>query len=250
MTTRIGVVTVTFNSGQVIDGFLRSLLFQSYTDFLFYAVDNASADDTLQKLASYADPRIRMIGNQQNLGIAEGNNQGIRAAIEAGCDAVLLINNDTEFEPLLLDKLLTGMRQHGCDMIAPKILYYDNQQKIWSAGGGFNPLKGYAGFHYGVNQIDHGQFDEPREVEHAPACCLLVRKEVFARIGLMDDRYFVYLDDTDFCFRSKRAGLVVVYLPSATLLHKASSLTGGQGSDFCVRYLTRNQIYFMLKHLG
>ncbi|MBZ5501602.1 MAG: glycosyltransferase family 2 protein, partial [Acidobacteriia bacterium] len=92
--------------------------------------------------------------------------------------------------------------------------------------------------------------DAARVVDHAPACCLLVRKEVFARIGLMDSRYFVYLDDTDFCYRAKRAGLRLFYLPSARLLHKASSLTGGPESDFSVRYRTRNQIYFMLKHLG
>ena len=135
-------------------------------------------------------------------------------------------------------------------MIAPKILYHDDQRRIWSAGGGFNSHRGYAGFHHGYDEIDHGQFEVPRQVDHAPACCLLIRKEVFEKIGFMDSRYFTYVEDTDFSYRAKRAGLTLMYLPSARLLHKAHSLTGGLFSDFMMRYTTRNRIYFMLKHFG
>jgi GT2 family glycosyltransferase len=67
---------------------------------------------------------------------------------------------------------------------------------------------------------------------------------------MMDSRYFTYVEDTDFSYRAKRAGLRLMYLPSATLLHKAHSLTGGLFSDFMMRYTTRNRIYFMLKHFG
>lgn len=248
--SRVGVITVTYNSAQVLDSFMSSLLKQNYSNFLLYIVDNASSDATLQIVARYFDPRIRLIANRGNLGIAEGNNQGIAAALADGCDLILLINNDTEFDPLLVEQLAVGLTQHACDMIAPKIIVYGDETTIWSAGGGFNPFKGYAGFHFGLNQRDCGQFDVARRVDHAPACCVLVRKEVFDRIGKMDDRYFVYLDDTDFCFRAKRAGLRLIYLPSAKLLHKVSALTGGPDSEFSVRYRTRNQIYFMLKHFG
>jgi GT2 family glycosyltransferase len=66
----------------------------------------------------------------------------------------------------------------------------------------------------------------------------------------MDPNYFTYVEDTDFCFRAKRAGLSLMYTPSATLLHKAHSLTGGLFSDFMMRYTTRNRVFFMLKHFG
>jgi GT2 family glycosyltransferase len=247
---KIGAVTVTYNSGQVIDGFMASMLRQTHPDFALYVVDNASSDQTLERVGQHKDPRVSVIRNQKNVGIAEANNQGAEAALAAGCGAVLFVNNDTEFEPFLLEKLAAGMNEHVADMIAPKILFYDGRQVIWSAGGGFSPIKGYAGYHYGVGQIDRGQFDVTRCVDHAPACCLLVRKDVFAKIGFMDSRYFVYYEDADFCYRAKRAGLKLIYFPSARLLHKASSLTGGPESEFSVRYCTRNQIYFMLKHLG
>lgn len=246
----IGVVTVTYNSGQVIDAFMRSLLSQTYGNFLFYAVDNASSDKTLEQLAVYADRRLRVIANPDNRGIAEGNNQGIRAALDDGCKLVLLMNNDTEFEAKLFAKLVDGLEQYECEMMAPKILFHHDQRIIWSAGGGMDPRKGYSGFHHGYGEVDHGQYDVPRLVEHAPACCLLIKREVFDSIGMMDDKYFTYVEDTDFSYRAMRAGVKLMYLPSATLLHKAHSLTGGLFSDFMMRYTTRNRIYFMLKHFG
>ena len=121
---------------------------------------------------------------------------------------------------------------------------------IWSAGGGFNAARGYAAFHHGLEQVDAGKFDRPRYVEHAPACCALIRRDVFERVGLIDPRYFIYLDDTDFSYRALLAGVKTMYLPDAKVLHKASSLTGGPESEICLRYRTRNQVYFMLKHLG
>ena len=113
-----------------------------------------------------------------------------------------------------------------------------------------DPRRGYAGFHYGYDEVDRGQFDSPRRVDHAPACCLLIRREVFDQIGMMDSRYFTYVEDTDFSYRAKMAGVKLMYIPHATVLHKAHSLTGGLFSPFMMRYTTRNRVYFMLKHFG
>jgi len=247
---KVGVVTVTYNSGRVIDGFLASLLAQTHDTFVLYVVDNISTDDTLARVRTYDDPRIRVIANPDNRGIAEGNNQGIREALHDGCRLILLFNNDTEFDPQLLDTLIAGIERTASDMVAPKIMFHHDQSKIWSAGGGLDARKGYSGFHHGYGETDHGQFDQARLVQHAPACCLLIRDEVFGRIGFMDDRYFAYVEDTDFCYRAMRAGLTISYVPEARVLHKAHSLTGGLFSPFMMRYTTRNRTYFMLKHFG
>jgi len=246
----VGIVTVTYNSSDVIIPFVECLLTQTYKRLRLYAVDNASSDGTVSRLLQYQDGRISVIANRENVGVAEGNNEGIRAALADGCDYVLLINNDTEFGPSLLEQMMVALRDSDCDMIAPKILFFDNQQMIWSAGGGFSAPKGYLGFHYGLGEMDRGQFDAARIVENAPTCCLLVRRSVFERIGLMDGRYFVYLDDADFCFRAARAGLKLFYCPSVKLFHKVGSLTGGPSSEFNVRFCTRNHIFFILKNLG
>lgn len=247
---KVGIVTVTYNSERVICGFLDSFVAQVYSPLVMYVIDNASSDNTLELVADRGDQRVRVIANQDNRGIAEANNQGIRAALADGCELVLLMNNDTEFGPELVETLVDELARHKCDMAAPKIVYYDQPTRIWSAGGGMNARRGYAGFHHGYDELDRGQFDLPRFVEHAPACCLLVRREVFERIGLMDSQYFTYVEDTDFSYRAKMAGMKLMYIPSATVLHKAHSLTGGLFSPFMMKYTTRNRVYFMLKHFG
>ena len=247
---KVGVVTVTFNSGTVIDGFMRSLLAQTHQDFVLYVIDNASADDTLAKLACYRDPRIQVLANGENKGVAAANNQGIRASLRAGCELVWLINNDTEFEPRLLEVLVGGLAAHSCDLIVPKIMYYDVPNRIWFAGGHFSRWRAYATLHYGKQEVDRGQFDVARWVDYAPTCCMLIRRRVFEQIGLMDETYFVYFDDADFCFRARQAGLRMLYCPSAVLLHKESSLTGGAQSPFALRFSARNKLYFLKKNLG
>src|SRR4051812_22766558 len=113
---KVGVVTVTYNSGKVLQDFLCCILSQTHSNFVLFAIDNASTDSTLQQLHACTDPRVAIIANPDNRGVAEGNNQGIRAALEAYCDSVLLINNDTVFENGLIEKLLAGLSQHGADM--------------------------------------------------------------------------------------------------------------------------------------
>ena len=242
----IGVVTVTYNSGAVIRDFMSSLLRQSHRNFLLYIVDNSSSDDTLAVLVEYPDPRAVIIRNPTNLGVAEGNNIGIRAALDDGCTSVLLINNDTVFGPDLISGLHEGLGKYQCDMIVPKILYFEPADRIWSAGGAFSRLRGRSR-HLGFGKKDDGRFDRPREVEYSPTCCMLIRREVFERIGIMDPKYFLYFDDVDFCLRAQRAGIRLVYSPDTKLLHKVSSMIGHR-SDISVRYVTRNHVYYVLKH--
>ncbi len=242
----VGVVTVTYNSTSVIDDFAKSLLKQTYADFVLYVVDNASSDGTLSHFDGYQDPRIVLIRNQNNVGVAEGNNIGIRAALKDGCHSVLLINNDTVFDSDLLEKLTAGLGEHKCDMVVPKILFFDEPDKIWCAGGYFNTWRG-CGNHFGMGDKDNGQFDSARAVGYSPTCCMLIKREVFDRVGLMDSTYFLYFDDTDFCLRARKAGVRLFYHPSARLRHKVSSLTGVT-SSFALRYTTRNHVYYVLKH--
>ena len=250
----IGVVTVTYNSADVLPDFLRSMEEQTHQGFLLFTVDNASKDDTVSILRGWGDERlrIRIVVNSDNRGVAEGNNQGICAALEAGCNSILLLNNDTQFEPALIAKLADGLITYSVDMICPKILYFDDPRRIWAAGGAFRRLHGYHSKHFGEDEIDRGQYDYARLIKYVPTCCVLIRKQVFERIGLMDERYFVYWDDTDFMYRAMKAGIRLFYLPEAKLLHKSGSLTGGGNVDtpFAIRYGTRNSLFFLLKHFG
>lgn len=247
---RIGVVTVTYNSAGVLPDFLRCMFAQTHREFTLFAVENASKDDTLRILQECTDDRLKIIANSDNLGVAAGNNQGIRAALDAGCRSVLLINNDTEFEPTLIAQLDAGLATHQVEMTCPKMMYYDEPRRIWAAGGTFQPWLGYRCIHLGQGEIDRGQHDHARLVTYIPTCCVLIMKEVFEKVGLMDERYFVYADDTDFMYRAMKAGVKLMYLPDAKLLHKVGSLSGGEESAFAIQYGTRNNMFFLLKHFG
>jgi GT2 family glycosyltransferase len=246
---KIGVVTVTFGSGDVLSDFFKSLDQQTYRNFMLISVDNASTDSTVAQLRAYQGFEHIVLANNRNLGVAAGNNQGIRAALDEGCEYVLLVNNDVAFGPELFQQLLDGLSDHTCQMTTPIMYYHDRPDVIWAAGGYFQPWLGYRCLLIGKGEQDLGQYSKPRLVEHTPTCCVLIKREVFAKVGWMDERYFVYHDDTDFMLRALKAGQRLYCLPQSKLLHKVSSLAGAD-SAFQVRYGTRNRAFMLVKFLG
>ncbi len=245
----IGIVTVTFNSSSVLPDFLRSLETQTFKNFRIWAIDNASKDDTVAQLKAWNDPRLEIVANDTNVGVAAANNQGIVAAMAQGYDYIFLVNNDVFFGPDLLAGLVRGLDEYSCSMTVPLIYYAEPKNMIWSAGGTFRENFAYLSFHLGINQIDQGQFNEAKRITFAPTCGLMARREAFDRVGLMDERYFVLADDTDFMYRALSAGLETYYLPNVKMWHKVSSLRGDD-SPFSQRYLARNRAFFIRKHLG
>ena len=253
---KIGLVTITYNSAIVLQQFLDCVWDQTHNNLVLYVIDNASKDATCSILRMETDPRLRIINNSINFGVAKANNQGIESAIADGCDQVLIINNDVEFEANLIQKLIQVQSQRSCSLVAPKMMYFDKPDHIWYAGSWFARMRGYLPLHRGIKQLDRGQYDEVSEVEYAPTCCLLVRKEVFLDIGLMDEKYFVYFDDTDFLYRvwkDKRHKLF--YMPDVKFYHKVGSLTNSFNkqdnrtfrSDFFLQQTTKHHIYFLKK---
>lgn len=245
---KIGLVTVTYNSAGVLEEFMTSLLAQEHKNWLLFAVDNQSKDATLEQLNSYKDPRVRVIANDQNLGVAGGNNQGIQEAIKEGCDHIVLINNDTEFEPNLLSGLLENLNQHKCDMVVPKIYYHDPKDRLWFAGGSFRRFLFWQIRHFGLDETDRGRYDQATAISYAPTCCVLMPSRVFEKVGLMDEQYFVYYDDVDFFLRANRQGYITYYVPQVHLYHKVSSLSGGNESEFGLYMQSRNAILFARKN--
>ena len=253
---KIGLVTITYNSAKVIKPFLECVWQQTHDNFQLYIIDNTSIDGTLEILKKEQDERMCIIRNTSNFGVAKANNQGIRKAIKDGCDQVLIINNDVEFESGLIKKLLQVQKEKDCSLVTPKMMYYDNSKHIWYGGGWFKKSKGYLPLHRGMKELDTGQYDKIEEVEYTPTCCLLAKKEIFKDIGFMDEKYFVYFDDTDFSFRIWKDGRHKMYfVPNVEFFHKVGSLTKSfkteekkiYRGDFFIKQTTRNHVYFLKK---
>jgi GT2 family glycosyltransferase len=246
---KIGIVTVTYNSRSVLEDFFSSLDRQTYPHHALYIVDSGSTDDTAPYLQANLPEGCTFLQNEENIGFAAGTNQGIQAALRDGCAAILALNNDVVFGPELLERLAGALDQYHCDMTTPMMYFYEPNDRIWAAGGSLQPRLGYRNKHRGGGETDHGQYSVACRVSFAPWCCVLIRRGVLDRVGLLDERYFTYTEDVDFMYRCLKQGLSLWYVPEAKLWHKVSSLTGGDASAFAQRYMTRNRIYFLRKNM-
>lgn len=244
---KIGIITVTYNSNEVMAEFLQSLFAQTYTDWHLYVFDNNSTHSIRFLLEQYDISRCSYQQLDKNYGFAVANNLAIRTAFADGCESILLINNDTVFDANLLTGLVASLQKHSALVCAPKILCHPQQNLIWYGGGYFDAHQAQKNVHIGMDKLDDGSFDIAGWQDFAPMCCVLIRKEVFDQIGYLDENYFIYYEDADWMYRAKLGGIHVWYDSSLILYHKVSSLTGGTKSDFTVYHSTQSKIYFIKK---
>ena len=252
---KIGLVTVLYKSDDVLTDFFLSLSLQDYTGYHLYLIDNSPSTQTDTLIDVLAEKYLKNgqqythIKNTENLGVAAANNQGINLSLNNNCSHVLLLNNDIEFfQPGLLKEMIDCAVEKDEDITVPKIFYH-HTRTIWMAGGQLIKSKAYS-THVGLDQPDGDTFNTEKHFDYAPTCFMLISKKVFETVGLMDEKYFVYYDDTDFMIRAINAGFKVYYIPSLEVFHKVSSSTGGGESLFSIYYLNRNRIYFIKKNLS
>lgn len=226
-------------------------------------VDNGSTDGSVETLKKFQFPspklEFQLIENQKNLGYAEGNNIGIKSAIEKGADYVCLLNNDVRVSPGFLTELVKkaeGDREVG--IVGGKIyfekdfeFYKERYQEselgkvIWYAGGVID-WKNVYGSHRGVDEVDRGQYDKEGETAYVNGCLMLVRKKVFEKVGLFDPKFFMYLEDTDFCLRAQKSGFKLIYAPKAVIWHLNAG-SSGVGSALHDYFISKNRLLFGLR---
>ena len=285
MNLNIAVIILNWNGWKDTIECLESLHQINYLNYNVIVVDNASSDDSLKKIRQYCKGEIEiesaffkyskrnkpleiiehtieesediecnstgmtLIKSDLNYGFAEGNNIGIRHALNTlNSDYILLLNNDTVVDANFLEELIKVSQ--SCDnigFVSPKTYYYDFNNKrdvINFAGGSLNMIKGQSQS-IGVDEVDNGQYDEIRTVEYGEGSCLLVKREVLEKIGLFDTKYFAYWEEADLCIRGYKAGYKSVYVPKAKIWHKVSASTDDATKLY---YYTRNKFWFMQKY--
>ncbi|MDP2649429.1 MAG: glycosyltransferase family 2 protein [bacterium] len=252
------VVILNFNGGKNTIECLESLgeVSRRNFDLRIVVVDNGSSDDSVEEIRKKFE-NIVIIENLGNLGFTGGSNEGIRYALSGGADYILLLNNDTIVDSDLVENLFkTGFSDANIGGVVPKIYFekgYEFHRKrykkedlgkvIWYAGG-IMDWENLIGKNRGVDQVDHGQFGKSEETELSTGCCFLVKCQVFKKIGLFDNNYYLYYEDADLSQRIKKAGFKIVYEPKAILWHKNAESSGGSGSDLQDYYITRNRLLF------
>lgn len=211
----VSIIVTNWNGEKYIGKCLNSLLSQSYPNCEIIVVDNGSSDGSLKILRGYGS-RIRLIANKENLGFAAGNNVGIRTAQG---EALVIYNNDAIANREWLSTLVRGLKEPPeADIVSGIIYYHQSDDVIWSDVGRIDLITGlcwHAGQYRKENQLR-------LEIDYFPGCALMIKKAVFDRIGLLDERFFLYAEDPDFCLRAKQAGFKLKLVPGARVWHMVS----------------------------
>lgn len=224
---------------------IESIKNSDYKDLNIIVVDNNSEDGLGEELAKIDG--VEFIQTGKNLGYTGGNNVGIKKALRSGADYILILNPDTLIKKDAISILLNEGKQNlDVGIFAPKILLPD-KKTLWYAGGIFD-MSNVLGGHRGVNEKDQGQYEEITETDYATGAAMFIRKTVFGSIGLFDEDYFLYYEDSDFCLRARNKGFKIMYIPRAIVYHKNAHSTG-LGSPLQDYFITRNRMLFASKFL-
>jgi GT2 family glycosyltransferase len=243
----IYIILINYNGYKDTIECVQSLRKINYENYKIIIVDNASTDDSIFHLKNSLKECI-LIESKYNFGFAGGNNLGIQYALKTNAEYILLLNNDTIVEPNFLGNMIEPLyNDKNIGIVGSKIMYYPQKNVIWYGGGKIDWFK-FVGVHFGMKEIDKGQCDNSKEIDFMTGCCMLIKKEVFEKVGLLADEYFMYFEDVDYCVRSKQAGYKIWYNHKAVIYHKVGLSAGGEESPFSIKWGTRNRILFMKKY--
>lgn len=246
---RVSIIILNWNGRDDTLACLDSLAALTYPNFQAIVVDNGSTDGSVN-LIKRKFPDIPLIETGTNLGFAEGNNVGIRAALETGANYILLLNNDTIVAPDLLEAFAEAAAHHpDGGMFAAKIYYHAEPTRLWYAGGKWLQDK-QCFVHVGIGEIDDGKkYEAVAETDYASGCALFVSAEVINTLGVMDPKFFLTYEETDWCYRARAAGYRILFVPSAKVWHKVSASFGGVNSPLQLYFYSRNILLWAERHL-
>lgn len=253
---KIGFITVGFHSDEdtvEVVTELQANILPSGVKIVIYCVDNSRSESLRKSLTKFK--KAIYIESPGNLGFAAGNNLGMKRALSDGMDIIVLINNDTVVPPDLVKNILASPISDEKVGVVGGLIYFakgfefrDNYKSselgkvIWYAGGNHDWNNVYAS-HVGVDEVDEGQFDKVVDTDFVTGCLFIVRSSVLAEVGLFDERYCLYFEDSDLCVRIKKAGYRVVLDPQIKIGHKVAQ-SSGIGSPLNDYFLTRNRFLF------
>lgn len=246
----ICIIILNWNGYEVTRECLLSLKNISYRNYTIVLVDNGSVDNSIDKLSPEFN-QIDYLELDKNYGFTGGNNKGIEYAKKKyNPDYFLLLNNDTEVTPNFLDNLIKPFfSSKNVYAAVPKIYYFDRRNVIWCAGGEVRILTGNVK-EYGKNRKDSDKTSVQRKVGFMNGCAALLSNKAIQEIGLLDDMFFAYSEDSDYSLRILKSGHSIVYVPSSVIYHKVSQTFKSNSNNWFKNYLaTRNIVLLQRKHL-
>jgi hypothetical protein len=247
----VSIIVLNWNGREDTLQCLRSLEKLTYKPFDVILVDNGSTGDSVKQIRSQTWAfLLHIIENGKNLGYAEGNNVGIRYVLSHGTDYIMILNNDTIVAPDMLDKLVSAAQRWPKDGIfGPRILYMDKPDIVWQNGASWDAKKLGPAFPE-KDKPEEEVSNEESEVDGITGAALFFRSEVPSAIGLFDKKFFLVYEESDWCWRAKKAGYACRVIPSAKVWHKVASSFDTEASPLRAYFSARNILLLARKNLS
>lgn len=234
---KVCAIVLNYNGGELTKDCLTSVYHSDYLNCEVVVVDNNSQDGSFELAKKYFSS-AHFIKNEKNIGFAGGNNIAIRFALEKFADYIFLLNNDATVEKNAISKLVDFAEKNKEAGICSPIIY-NQSGKIWFSGGKIKWLT--------MKSIHIAKIlsNEPYETEFISGCAMLIKKDIFREIGLLDDRYFLYYEDDDFCVQARKKGFKCMVVPQARARHFEKS---EENLENKVYWLVLSGLIFFKKH--
>jgi GT2 family glycosyltransferase len=241
----VSIVILNWNGLEDTRECLKSLQNVPYPNRRIIVVDNGSEADEAAALRSEFQDSVQVIESATNVGFAAGANLGIRQALNEGTDHVLLLNNDTTVDPAFLTALVEAAEARpDAAAFCPKTYFYADPETIYSTGGSVSVWTATAK-QIGRGERDSGQFDRVATRDYADGVCMLIPRRALETVGLLDEDYFAYWEETDWCTRARANGLRCYYIPNARIWHKAARVQSPTNEYYFL--YRRNALMFVRK---
>lgn len=236
----IAIVLINYKQPELTIDCIKSIRKSTYKQYEIIVVDNNSGDNSCEVLGRETD--VTYIQSAVNDGFSSGNNIGIKYAKDHHFDAVMLLNNDTVIAPDMIEILIKNYSEDK--IFTPSMMYYSDPDKIWFGGGHIDFLRA-KGVHEHQNEINVK--DHNRKITFSTGCCMLIPMVVIDKMGMLDDRFFMYCEDLEYSLRAYKQGITIDYIPDAKLWHKVGA-SSAPHSALNVYYDTRNRLMIMKEY--
>lgn len=226
---KVGIIIVARNTIEKTRKCLVSVCKSTYPYFQIIVVDNGSKPP-LSSIFSESFPDIEFIPNQANLGFAAGCNQGLKYARDQGNELFFILNNDAYIEADAIMHLVSAFEKRpNLGIVSAKINYSEEPDRIWTVGEKVSNLT-YDVISRRQNTKDIGQWEDFHYIDYVPFCGVVITLAVFESVGFLDEDFFAYYEDMDYCLRSRKAGFKIGMTPRAHILHDVATTSGGVNS--------------------
>ena len=246
---KITVIILNWNGKHDTLTCLSSISEINYSNFDVIVVDNGSSDGSVKAIRKQ-HPDITIIETGENLGFAEGNNVGIRQALSSGSEYLLLLNNDTWVDKEFLNNLASEAKKTENQFVYGPVIYYaEPDNMIWFAGAKWNNKK--LTFDYPLqNSLSDQLPTAPFKTDYICGAALFFHRSIAEKIGLLDKKFFLVWEESDWCYRAKNAGHPSLIVPNSKIWHKIGVSFGSESSPLRLFFSARNRLLWIEKNLS